>query len=64
MLLSRVPAEPYEKRRGMGKQSQNKFRKRQKEAERMRKAREKMARRQAKKKGATETDTTEMPDQA
>jgi hypothetical protein len=40
----------------MARQSQNKFIKRQKELERMRKAKEKMLRRQAKKDRVTESD--------
>jgi hypothetical protein len=44
----------------MATQSQNKFRKRQKEMERMRKAKEKMARRQAKK---LEQDQEIVPEQ-
>lgn len=43
-------------RRNMAKQSQNKFIKRQKELERMRKAKEKMARRQGQKDRTTESD--------
>lgn len=41
---------PEEERRNMAKQSQNKFIKRQKELERIRKASEKMAKRQQQKK--------------
>ncbi len=40
----------------MGRQSQNKFIKRQKELERMRKAKEKMARRQGRRERPTEYD--------
>jgi hypothetical protein len=43
-------AGPEEDRRNMAKQSQNKFIKRQKELERVRKANEKMAKRQQQKK--------------
>jgi hypothetical protein len=43
-------AGPEEDRRSMAKQSQNKFIKRQKELERVRKANEKMAKRQQQKK--------------
>jgi hypothetical protein len=44
----------------MGKQSQHKSKKRQKELARMRKAREKMARRQGKKDKEAETGATEV----
>ena len=47
----------------MAKQSQKKFMKRQREFERMRKAKEKMARRQGKKENGEETGTPGVPDQ-
>jgi hypothetical protein len=47
----------------MAKQSQNKFIKRQKELERMRKAKEKMERRQKRKNKATESDGSPMFEQ-
>lgn len=47
----------------MARQSQQKFMKRQREFERMRKAKEKMARRQGKKENAEETDTPVLPEQ-
>lgn len=47
----------------MAKQSQQKFMKRQREFERMRKAKEKMARRQGKIEKAEETGTPGLPDQ-
>lgn len=47
----------------MARQSQNKFIKRQKELERMRKAKEKMARRQSKKDKTMEADDPQTSDQ-
>jgi hypothetical protein len=49
-------------RRIMGKQSQNKFKKRQREFERKRKAKEKMDRRQGKKPNEVEAATTDLLD--
>ncbi|MFO7462095.1 MAG: hypothetical protein R6X07_15875 [Desulfatiglandales bacterium] len=46
----------------MGKQSQNKFKKRQKEFERKRKAKEKMDRRQGKKPIEEEVPASDLPD--
>jgi hypothetical protein len=46
----------------MTKQSQHKSKKRYKELERMRKAKDKMARRQGKKDKAEETDTPSIPE--
>ena len=47
----------------MGKQSQNKFIKRQKELERMRKAKEKMARRQGEKNKTTDSEVDQIFEQ-
>jgi hypothetical protein len=47
----------------MARQSQNKFIKRQKELERMRKAKEKMARRQAKRDNSMESEESHTADQ-
>lgn len=48
----------------MAKQSQTKFVKRQKELERMRKAKEKMERRHGRKNKATESETSQMIEQS
>ncbi|HYA15433.1 MAG TPA: hypothetical protein VEF33_13945 [Syntrophales bacterium] len=48
----------------MARQSQNKFIKRQKELERMRKAKEKMARRQGKKDNVIESDESHKVDRS
>jgi hypothetical protein len=50
-------AGPEKDRRNMAKQSQNKFIKRQKELERVRKANEKMAKRQQQKNDSTNDNT-------
>lgn len=55
-FLTAAQTAPYEGRWNMARQSQNKFIKRQKELERMRKAKEKMLRRQGKKDKLTEPD--------
>ena len=55
---------PGEGRLNMARQSQNKFIKRQKELERMRKAKEKMARRQNKKDKTVESDEPLTSDQS
>ena len=61
--VGKVLVNPEKNRRIMARQSQHKFKKRQKEFERKRKAEEKMARRQGKKDKKTETDAPGIPDQ-
>ncbi len=63
MLCIEASAMPDSKRRFMARQSQHKFKKRQKEAERMRKAKEKIAKRQGKKDRKAETEPIESPDE-
>jgi len=70
LSLKKIPSQkntwaiPEEGRWNMARQSQNKFIKRQKELERMRKAKEKMARRQSKKDKTMEADDPRTSDQS